>query len=557
MSAAPPSRGAAAAPANALRRFEFAALLLLLVAALVPRARRLADPFDGTFTGYQGAFFAIAAVGYERFGVARFAGYPALALDGPSLGGMDDVALVEADGGLVAVYRNHPPLSMLLAWASIAAFAPDGWSDAWRSGEPPRAVEAPERAPFLALHLAGLLALWWAVREGFGASAALAALALYAFAPVALVCGPRANLETPSLPFVLAAVALHARWLRDGRPRALALAALALAAGAAFTWAPALYAPVLASHALARRGARAALGSGLALSLACALPLGAHALLSRASGAPPQDFLARAGFLLGPLFDGSAPPGRWLALQLAHANDALGPVLLAAAALGFALLHARRVSPALDRALARNRAPGAPPAPLDVATPILAGAGAYLACFWRHTFEDQPNFLLYLAPAAAAHAAVLCDALAGPLLRLRAGVAPHVALCSGLALAGLAATDAWRAERQRERGAPEPRELAREVVELVPREGWTAAPLALGLDFPTAFYAWRNLVPVRSGAELSAVRRRLEGARAGPGRLLLPRDDPERSRPAATELRRETSGTLAGGAGRWALWRMP
>jgi len=106
-------------------------VLLILVAALVPRVRDLAAPFDREFEGFQGSCFAAFCVNYERLGVGRFGGYPTYCVDIP-----DEAAGETLDPALY-VYANHPPLVPLAQWAVVKALAPDGWNDAWRSGDAP------------------------------------------------------------------------------------------------------------------------------------------------------------------------------------------------------------------------------------------------------------------------------------------------------------------------------------------------------------------------------------------------------------------------------------
>ena len=59
-------------------RLERIGIALILVAALVPRLRDVAGPFDRGPEGEAGARAALAAVNYERLGLATAGGYPVL-----------------------------------------------------------------------------------------------------------------------------------------------------------------------------------------------------------------------------------------------------------------------------------------------------------------------------------------------------------------------------------------------------------------------------------------------------------------------------------------------
>src|SRR5205085_6554446 len=118
-----------------------------------------------------------------------------------------------------SIYVNHPPTVPLLAWASARAFGPDGWGERWREGLPPIGIERALRIPSLALHVLGLVALWWAVRPAIGARAALLAVTLAGIAPVGVTYGPLVNYENAAMPFVLVALGAWIRHARDGSRR--------------------------------------------------------------------------------------------------------------------------------------------------------------------------------------------------------------------------------------------------------------------------------------------------------------------------------------------------
>src|SRR5689334_690359 len=104
---------------------ERIALALLVLAALALRIPGLSKPFDREFGGHANAFFAIAAVNYERDGAWAHAGYPSVRIDGPAVVSDDVVGTATDDAA--SLYVNHPPTVPLLAWSSARAFAPDGW----------------------------------------------------------------------------------------------------------------------------------------------------------------------------------------------------------------------------------------------------------------------------------------------------------------------------------------------------------------------------------------------------------------------------------------------
>lgn len=486
------------------RWLERGGVVLILLAALFVRARRLADPFGSDFGGHQGAFFAIAAVDYERFGVGRFGGYPILALDGPSLGGKDDLALPRDGTGNEVVYVNHPPTTALLAWASLKIFGPDGWSEAWREHRAPVGVEAAERTPFLLLHLLGLGALWWAMRQGFGSQPAMLALALYAALPVSIVYGPLANLENPAIPFALLALGFHARFVREGRRADLAAQATCLAIACSVTYAPLFLVPALGLHLALRGDRRRAVQATLVCGAAALLPLLVNAFWAGHIASDRAGLLDRARYLIGPLLDGSTSPWEWIWTQLVHLRAAMTLPALFAAAIGLGVLALRRE---------KSR--------VDVVTPLLLAATLYLVAFYRHTLEDQRMFLLWLAPAVAALGAIALDAAAPALLRLRGGVAPLVVATSLIVMPCLAR----EAEIRAELAVPSPVDAGREIARLVPPDAVVLCPESAGYNLAWAFYAWRNVAPGRSREDLDRLLERWPRLRGKPAFLVAPSVD--------------------------------
>jgi len=484
-------------------------VLLILVAALVPRVRDLAAPFDREFEGFQGSCFAAFCVNYERLGVGRFGGYPTYCVDIP-----DEAAGETLDPALY-VYANHPPLVPLAQWAVVKALAPDGWNDAWRSGDAPvgeLGIEPYLRIPTFAFHVLGLLAFWWMLREAGGPGSALIGLALLAMTPLSIIYAQLVNYENVSLFFVCVAYGFHARRMR-GRPgRSMLWCTLAMSAACAVTFAPAFFAPPLVAHALARRGRRDAVRTACILAPACIAPLAVHALWVRLAlpADAAQNVFDRVALMLGPLFSGELPFGAWLARQARRISYFYSPAIALAAAAGLVV--------AVRAGLARRRAAndGAEPrddAPVQLGPALFAGGALYLLAFYRHTFDGagvndgQTMFLLDLAPGVAALAACAVVALARPLARLKGGIAPLVVVTSMIGLPGVARAnelrERWRAPGPRDDPAlvsgpdrPLPSTIGAELNALVPAGAVAFYPLSLGFNQAPGYYAWRTLIGV-------------------------------------------------------------
>ncbi len=538
-----------------LRLLERLGVALLLLAACVPRVRGIAGPLDREFDGFQGAFFAIASVNYERLGVGRFGGYPCLDLD---LG--DD-----PEGGPM-VYVNHPPAMPLLAYASVKLLGPAGWGDAWREGRPPEGIELALRLPFLACHLLGLVAFWWALREAGGPRLALLGLALISALPISIAYAQLVNYENPSLPWVLLGCGFHARFLRRRPGRNLLWAALSFAAGAGVTFAPLFFLPPLLLQALLRRGPRDALRAALALGGAACVPIALHAVWVR-FGVPEavsEGVAARARLLLAPLFTGEAPLHEWARRQgLRLLYYGTWPMVLAA--LG-----------GLVAALAPARARRATDAPLELGPPLLAGGVLYLLAFYRHTFDGagvfdgQTIFLIYLAPGVAALAAALLDRLAAPLALLRGGIAPLVVAVSILALPGLKrANELYRLWREpgpsdgaadtRGPDMPLPSTTGAQLARLLPAGALGFYPASMSFNLAPGYYAWRTLLPVtQAGFGERLGQARLRGLGSRERYLLLPKDPPPAVLADVGGVRAElaAAGAPAAEDERWELWRL-
>ncbi len=525
-------------PARTLAaRLEVAGVVLLFLAALYPRLRDFDAPFDRQFEGFQGAFFATCAINYERLGVGALAGYPVV-----------NVALDPERPETWYEYANHPPAVPLLAWASARAFGPEGWRDAWREERAPVGLEPSLRLPFLALHLVGLLAAWWAVREAHGPRPALLTLALLAVLPLSALYATLVNYENPALAFVLLGTAFFARWAkaRERRSRALAAAALCFGLAGCVTYTGAFFVVALVLERLVRRRVRDAILVAAALGGATLVPLAVHAVCSahalELAGASPTLLGDRVGAMLGPLLDGSVPLPRWLAAQLHNAVRVFSWPLVACAAAGAVL------------ALVPRRARGDERERVSLALPLFAGGALTLFAFYRHTSSvpGQDNFFLNVAPGACALAALVFDRLATPLARLRAGIAPLVVAVGLVAMPALARMEAlryeWRAPGPADvppgavaPGPPVPLPVTngRELAELLPPRSATLYPEALGLNTATFYYAWRTMYPIAhpDGASLAQQFFHSLGLERAPTYLALPRDPPPAARPGVESLR--------------------
>ena len=547
------------------RLLERLALVTLLLLALVPRARELGAGFDRGFGGYQGAFFAIAAVNYERLGLGAADGYPVLNVDLP--GASPQAALERRDE--LFVYTNHPPTLPLLAWAGARALGSADLGRAWREDRAPRGIEPALRLPFLLLHMLGLLALWWVGRVAFGAQVALIAVALTVFLPVSALYGTLVNYENPSLPFALLALGCYGVYARSARPRALACMGAAFFVGCSVTFAPAFFLPPLCARSLWRRRWREAALVALVGGACVLVPLLLHGRLAGAVraelGTGEGPLWARVQVLLEPLLDGSAPFGQWLRAQLAHASQAFGVVLSGLALIGLSWALGRALSPRLDvRARAREW-PASGREDVDLALPLFCGGALYLFAFYRHTLDEQWPFLLYLAPAAALLGARAIHAVSLSLQRLRGGIAPLVLVVGSVMLFSLARFETWRAAERspgrRDPGGPEsgpeaplPATAGRELAQLLPPRAVGLHASALGLHPAAAWYAWRSLLAAESPLDPTPGLALLHfGLSDAPRYFLLPDDPPESAAPAIDGLRRNLGPPDLDRAG-WKGW---
>ncbi|MBM3976171.1 MAG: glycosyltransferase family 39 protein [Planctomycetes bacterium] len=524
------------APASTPRWIPWAAALLLLLAALVPRARDLGGPWDRSFEGFQGAFFAQAAVNYERGGLALFDGYPVL-----------NVELDPLTPSTWYTYENHPPTVAWLAWLGFRAAGGDA------STPPSRGREWGVRLPFLALHMATLLVLWLALREAVGLLESCCALALLAACPLSALYGTLVNYETPTGLAVALAALFHVRWLRRGARRDLFGIGAAFALGGAFTYAPLFFAPPFALQAWRRRGGRAALAELAVAGGACLLPLLAHgALASHAlesigrSAAPLQ---ARALLLWGPLLDGSIAPWDWLLHQLSSGARLYSWPLALCAALGLCgeLIFGRRDA---QHPIAQAR--------IALGPVLLAGGLLANFAFYRHSAEEQWTFLLNPVLGLTACAAALIRALGRPFERGRLPHAPYVALCGVVVLPALAQLE-WLRHEWRGTDRPLPDAIGRELGELLPAGSVLHYPPELGFTPAVGYYAWRTQVPWTSELE-PLVRPQLArvGLAAAERYYVLPRRGEAELEPALAPLRTARLAERAPdrSSANWLAWKL-
>jgi hypothetical protein len=480
--------------------------LLIAVCLLLGLCLRLLDlraPFDRQFDGFQGSFFAVCAINYERLGFEALAGYPIANID-PRPG----------EPQTYYAYANHPPLVPWMGWASLRLFGPAGWSEAWREQRAPQGIEGTLRAPFLLGQLLGWAGLSLALASLGARRAALFTAALYGLMPLTCLYAGLVNYENPSLgALCLAAAAFARRRSGGGWPwLALGLGLAALAAGT--TFAPVFFLPGLCLWTWLGRGRRGFI-EGSALALAMAVPMALHGHFARRAlalvEAEPSGLAERARLLLAPLLDGSLPFGRWLALQGRILLEYLGPGHLALAAAGLLLAL---------RGLSR---PGPVRAAHGLALALLSGGLLVQLGFYRHTGDPQEPFLLNLAPALAALGGLALASLAE-----RSRGAPSLALLApgGLLLAaalgfpnGLALHRVWRGG-----GAPLPEQIGAELATLLPSGAVGWYPEGLGFNNAVFFYAWRTLLPVGPATySLALEQQQRFGLEHAPLYLLLPK----------------------------------
>ena len=506
---------------------EVAGCVLLLIAALFPRMRDFGAGFDREFEGFQGSFFALSAVNYERLGVGTYRGYPVQNID----------ELEEAELGTqsVTLYANHPPAVPLTAWLAAKTMGPPGWNYAWQSGEAPEGLEPALRFPFLVAHLASLVLFYLAVRYAAGKRRAMIALAILAATPVSILYGTLVNYENPALAFILGAALFHVRYQRNGKRGDLVGFGLCALFGCATTFFHLFFLPGFVIQAFLRNKRRAIL-LAVSASIGLLIPLGLHAWMSAQAfgdiGASPSLLSERMNQMLAPLLDGSIPVTQWAAFQFERCQKFLSEPIFFVGLIGLLLaLRPRKSAP--DTEFGPS---------IELTLPLLFGGALLLFVMYRHTADGwnggdgQVPFLMYLTPAFAAAAALFIDTLATPLARLRGGIAPLVIAVSLIALPGLERANTLR-RPLRDAGprddpslatgpsTPLPKTMGKELAALIPSGEFAIYPSVLGLTPAHLYYAWRTLLPVDPGDPVSINYATAKlGERGRDAWLLLPRD---------------------------------
>ena len=496
------TEGERAAPTlspNARFALEVAGCVLILIAGLVPRMRDFGAGFDREFEGFQGAFFALSAVNYERLGVGRYLGYP--------VQNIDELGQDELGTPSVTLYANHPPAVPLVAWLAAKTMGPSGWNTAWQDGRAPEGLEPALRFPFLLAHLACLVLAYLAVRAAAGPQRALIALAVLVATPVSILYATLINYENPALAFVFAAALFHVRYLKSGRRSDLVGYGLSALFGCATTFFHLFFLPFFFVQAFLR-DKRRAFALALAATAGLLVPLGLHAGMSARAfgeiGASPSLLSERVGQMLAPLVDGSIPVSQWASFQVERSLRFLSEPIFALAALGVLLAAIAGL---------RSRKARDDKQPIELTLPLLGGGLLLLFVMYRHTADGwnggdgQVPFLMYLLPGVATACALFFDRLAGPLAKLRGGLAPLVVAVSLVALPGLERANSLR-RPLREPGprddssltegpaAPLPETMGAELAELIPAGEFAIYPRVLGLTPAHLYYAWRTLLPV-------------------------------------------------------------
>ena len=477
-----------------LKWLERAGVALLLLAALVPRLRDLRAPFDRAIDGFQGSCFALFAVNYERVGLGKYGGYPVFNVDLP-----------KSPETLPYVYANHPPLVPILGWASIKLFGPDGWNEAWRENRAPQGIEGALRLPFFLLHMFGLWALWWALRQSDGAGRAMLALALAGMLPIGILCAGLVNYENACIPPLLVSLGFHVRWLKSGRGRDLASCGIFGLLASIVTFTPVFFAPALVLHTLFVRGWRKAVIQGFVFGGAALLPLMLHGLWVRQMvPVAASSVFERAELLLSPLFDGSKPFTEWCRRQVLRLSFFCTPWILTTAFVGVVVAAARAL---------RSKSAAKEERPISIVLPLAFGAFLSQLAFYTHTFDGnaaengQTNFLLNLAPAVAALGAVFFDALARPLFRLRGGLGPLVLVVATFGLPAVARAGEirakWRDPGPRDDSSltegpatPLPKTAGEQIAEVLPSGSAGLFPAGAVLGPAVSYYAWRTIMGV-------------------------------------------------------------
>lgn len=498
----------ASVPLESLERF---CVVLLLLAALMPRLRDIATEFDRGIDGDQGATFAIAAVNYERGDAAG--AYPVFDIDRAAA---PEQRLVSAE---------HTPLIPLIAWNSVRLLGPTDWNRAWLDGEAPRDIELPLRLPFFAAQMLALVLLWKVAREAYGTTVGLLALAFGAASSVGIQFAGLVGHRNPGIATALLFVLFSMRWMRHERRVDLALSGAAAALSAAVSFGAVTFLPVLVWVGWRKRGARAAWRFVIVGAVCAALPLLLHeyaahtALAGTRIGSNTGTFDALRG-TIAPQHSGSLGLGASAAWHAQRVVDAHGIVIVGAALIGLAVTVMRsRFASAASRT-------SAGPADSTSRFPLLGvlccGALFSQIADAATTGDAALSLQLWWLPAISVGAAITVQQLSGPLLRLRAGISPLVVLTLGLALPGLGLQAEWR---QRTRGADEPLPMPSAtgawIGESTQAGDFVQCDRSIGLNAAVDYYAWRTICRSDAPNDADAVRIATELGFADRGRLWL------------------------------------
>ncbi|MCA8980902.1 MAG: hypothetical protein KDC14_12815 [Planctomycetes bacterium] len=460
-------------------------MILLVVAALLPRLRDVGEEFDRGVDGERGAQFAVAALNYQR-GEAAGA-YPVLNLEPAP---RPEQRLVDT---------SEPPLVALVAWNALRLLGPAGWDSAWRDGAPPRGVELPLRVPFVAAQLLALLLLHSVAREAYGPAVALLGLALAGASAVGIQFAGLADGAGPGLAMTLLVVHFTLRWIRRAQRADLALAGASTALAAGVSFGSFAFLPGLWFVAWRRLGSRRAL-SFVSLTAACTLvPLLLHLFAARAalehSLTPPH-----VG-TLGQLREIFTPPGLdrlgvWVVDEWQHAVTAHGAVIVVVALSAFSLRSLRALFPRLGEQLAALEHPQRTERELPLLGVLFVGAALVQFAFDGASSASRESLQLWWIPAFSVGGALALHQLGGPLLRLRAGLSPLALLTLAIALPGLGVQAAWRARtRGADQSVPMPSATGAWLAEATPPGSLVLYDRRSGPNRAVGFYAWRTLWP--------------------------------------------------------------
>ena len=564
-----------ALPPHPARRELLGVLLVFLVGLVLRLGYAPTGGLDRGMDGFQGAFFALTSVNYERLGTDAVGGYPVVNVD----------PVADAPGTWY-VYANHSPLLSLALWANLAAFAPDvtlpdgtavPWGEAWRHGLPPTRAEDEGfedvlRMPMFLASLATLLALWWALRAFGGPDQALVGMALYAVAPLAVLEAGLVNYEPPSILCVVLAFGFLARWQLAGRRAHLAGALAFVALGTAQTFAPLFFAVPLCAYVLlthARRGgALAGARAVTPFAAAALLPILAHGALARRAmegiGEVPR-LTDRVALLFEPLTSGAVPLWSWVQLQFSHLGAYNSALVVDLTLLGivFAVIEllAAPSRGEVDGEEQEERAARAHGAGLTLL--LFVSGFAVLFFYYKHTADGflpgtsaQDTFMLNLLPGASALGGLALVQFGRTLHRILTKGRTELSLLrrhgATLALSVIGAVTLnvnvnamelhwlrWRAPAGPGQG-PLPKVTGARLAEVVPAGAVGLYPEALGWTPAVGLYAWRTLLPVSddlASFEFATVRIAEAGLAERPRYLLLPTDPPESARPQVEAMR--------------------